>query len=435
VVNVPTGQPGDILVNRFPLSRRKFLTLSGAGALGALASGGFPSALGAADDPKNAQKEAASAVNTFAADLYLRLAGPKSQEKGALFLSPFSIETALAMTSAGARNKTLEEMEKVLHLPKEPHAAFGELVRRLNQPAADIKRSYQLSVANAIWAQKGYPWEKEFVELTKKHYGAGTVEVDFAESEAARKQINEWVEKETQQKIKELIAPGVITALTRMVLANAIYFKSNWLYQFDKKKTADAPFTRDDGTKADVPLMTLTGKLNCGEFNMFVLRAGEKVQVLELPYAGKELSMFVFLPPDHTGVHRLAQWLSAKVIDNLQVKETDVKVFLPRFKAESAFSLKSVLMDMGMKLAFTSADFTGMSPKGKELYITHVLHKAFVDVNEEGTEAAAATAVVIGKSAAPKVKEFRADRPFVFLIRDNETGATLFQGRYTGPKA
>lgn len=425
-------------MNAFPFTRRKFLTFSGAAAL----AGGFGPSLARAcpvlddmPDPMKAQKDAATAVNGFAADLYARLAGKESKEKGNLFLSPFSIETALAMTSAGARGKTFDEMEKVLHLPKNPHAAFGELIGRLNgNPKEGVKRSYELSVANAIWAQQGYPWEKAFIDLTRKHYGAGLVEVNFAESEAARKQINAWVEKETQQKIKELIGPGILNALTRMVLANAIYFKSNWLYQFDKKFTKDAPFTRDDGTKADVPLMTQTAKLNYGEMKVFVNRAGETVQVLELPYAGKELSMLVFLPEDATGVHRLAQWLNDKTLSNLKMAQTDVKVFLPRFKMESELSLKPVLMDLGMKLAFGAADFTGLSPKGKELYITHVLHKAFVDVNEEGTEAAAATAVVIGKRSAPKQTTFRADRPFVFAIRDNTTGAALFMGRYSGPK-
>jgi serpin B len=414
------------------LSRRKFLVLSGASTLGALVP---VRSLAAADELK-AQKDAATAINAFAADLYRQLAGKDGKEKGNLFLSPFSIETALAMTSAGARGKTLEEMEKVLHLPKEPHSAFGELLTRLNgNPQDDKARPYELAVANAIWAHKGYPWEKAFLELTAKHYGAGTVEVDFRESEAARKRINEWVEKETRQKIKNLIVPNVITPLTRMVLANAIYFRSNWLYQFDKKLTKDAPFTLDDGKKAEVPLMHLTGTLNYGEIGMFVFREGETVQVLELPYAGKGLSMLVLLPDAPSGVHRLAQWMNGKTLANVKMAPTEVKVLLPRFKAESELSLKPVLMDMGMKSAFEEADFTGLSPQGKELRITHVLHKAFVDVTEEGTEAAAATAVVISKPAArPEPKVFRADRPFVYVIRDNTTGAALFMGRYLGPK-
>jgi serpin B len=418
----------------FPLSRRKFLTLSGAGALAA----GFGPALARAcpelDEMPGTSptyKGAAAAVNAFATDLYRHLAGPKGKEKGNLFLSPYSIELALAMTAAGARGKTLEEMEKVLHLPKEPHAAFGELSYRLSANGRDVPRSYELSVANAIWAQQGYPWEKEFLELTRKHYGAGTIEVDFARPEAARKRINEWVEKETREKIKELIPEGVIDALTRMVLTNAIYFKGAWLYPFDKKRTKDAPFTRTDGTKADVPLMSLTGSLNYGEVHLGG-RTGLAVQVLELPYAGKDLSMLVFLPEKGRSVDLMASRLTAETLAAPQLKPAEVSVFLPRFKAESALSLKPVLMDLGMKSAFGNADFTGMSPKGKELYITHVLHKAFVDVNEEGTEAAAATAVVIGRKAAPKRKEFRADRPFVYAIRDNGTGAALFLGRFVG---
>jgi serpin B len=443
----------------FPLNRRKFLTLSGAAALGALAPA-LARACPNLDpiDPMKPQQDAATAVNAFAVDLARKLAGRDSKEKGTLFLSPFSIEAALAMTSAGARGKTLEEMEKVLHLPADPHAGFGALIDRLNGsvfalPARpmlveplprkptdpiplEVKRPYELSVANAIWAQKGFPWEKAFLELTRKHYGAGTIEVDFTEPEAAREQINEWVKKETREKIKNLIGPGILSRLTRMVLANAIYFKSNWLYQFDKKLTKDAPFTHADGTKADVPLMEMKGKLNYGE-TWIGGRAGVGAQVLELPYTGKELSMLVFLPDTASGIHRLTERLTPELLGGVETKPTAVNVFLPRFKAESELSLKPVLMDMGMKAAFGAADFTGMSPRGKELFIGHVLHKAFVDVNEEGTEAAAATAVIIGKlvSAPPEPKVFRADRPFVFAIRDNATGAALFLGRYSGPKA
>jgi serpin B len=421
-------------MHRFNPSRRHFLTASAGAALASLT----PS-LGRAcpppppPDPLRLPKAAAAATNAFAADLYSHLAGRGSKEKGNLVVSPFSIGSVLAMTSAGARGKTLEEMEKVLHLPPEPHAAFHALTHHLTGGRAEIKRPYQLTVANAIWAQTGFPWEKAFLELTREHYGAGTIEVDFAESEAARKRINEWVAKETNQKIKELIAEGIITRLTRMVLANAIHFKGDWQYQFDKKLTADAPFTRDDGTKADVPLMTQTGTFNYREVRMFVKRRGETVQVLELPFAGKELSMLVFLPDDTSGVHRLAQWLTPDFLGAADLKPTALKVSLPRFTAESFLSLKPVLMDMGMNAAFGAADFTGMSPKGKELFITHVLHKAFVEVNEEGAEAAAATAVIIGRKADAGPKEFRADRPFVYAIRDNATRAVLFMGRYLGP--
>jgi len=220
-----------------------------------------------------------------------------------------------------------------------------------------------------------------------------------------------------------------------MVLANAIYFKGNWQTKFDAKLTKDALFTRDDGTKATVPLMTQSGEFGYGEFTMYVRRSGEKVQVLELPYTGKELSMLVFLPEDPTGVQRLPQGLTAENLARPELRQQRVRVFLPRFKAESALSLKPVLIKMGMPTAFSDqSDFTGMSPKGKDLVISHVLHKAFVDVNEEGTEAAAATAVVVKERSAPRETVFRADRPFVFAIRDTATGAVLFLGRYSGPK-
>ena len=429
-------------MHRSTLSRRAFLSLTGAAGAGALANGLFPNFARAClppPDPMREMKELAAGINAFANALHARLA---KDSKGDLFFSPFSIETALGMTSAGARGETLDEMRKTLHLPADPHPAFGSLIERLNGTGRDKHRSYELTVANAIWAQKDFPWHKEFIDRARKHYGSGLTEVDFAESEAARKLINDWVEKETRGKIKDLIAKGVLDSLTRTVLADAIYFKGTWLYQFDKKRTTDAPFTRPDGTRADVPLMAQTATLNYGESNMIVIqegervpaRAGEKVQVLELPYAGKELSMLVFLPETAAGTDWLAGWVTPERLARLELSPTEVRVSLPRFRVESAYSLVPVLTDLGMKAPFgPGADFTGLSPLGKQLYISHVLHKAFVDVNEEGTEAAAATAVVVKERAAPRVQEFRADRPFVFVIRDGATGAALFVGRYTGP--
>ncbi len=228
---------------------------------------------------------------------------------------------------------------------------------------------------------------------------------------------------------------SVLTPLTRMVLTNAIYFKGGWQSKFDATSTKTAPFTLRDGKKAEVPLMQQTGEFGYGEFDMFVRRSGERVQVLELPYAGQELSMLVYLSEDPTGVERLPQWLGAAEFAQPKLGQFDVKVALPRFKAESNLSLKPTLMEMGMKTAFTEgkADFTGMYDGKPELYISHVLHKAFVDVNEEGTEAAAATAVVLKSRSAPRFVSFRADRPFVFAIRDNKTQALLFLGRYLGP--
>ena len=393
----------------------------------------------------------AKSINAFAGDLHARLA---KDEKGSLFFSPFSIETALAMTAAGARGETFAEMERTLHLPKEPHAAFSDLLDHLaaqNNPFFPFprpdpalpapfppkvdKRGYELTTANAIWAMKDYPWRKEFMDLTRKHYGAGLTEVDFAESEAARKRINAWVEKETRAKIKDLIGPGVITSLTRMVLANAIYFKGIWQYQFDKKNTTDAAFTRADGSKADVPLMYQTGTFGYGTMHIGG-RAGQSVQILELPYTNHALSMLVFLPEKADGANRIPLWLKGEDLTAPKLKKTEARVFLPRFKVETEYSLEPTLKDLGMKLAFDNADFSGMHSGTEHLFISHVLHKAFVEVNEEGTEAAAATAVVVAADSArvtPEPVVFRADRPFVYVIRDNKTGTALFVGRYSGP--
>jgi serpin B len=437
------------------LSRRKFLTLSGAAAAAGLFARFAPATACPIRDELDAlesAKKLAGAINAFAADLHTRLA---RDAKGSLFFSPFSIETALGMTSAGARGKTLEEMQKTLHLWDDPHAAFGQLLSHLNgpppfklpdrkpgrpilpdpdlPPLIPVKRGYELSVANAIWAMKDYPWRKEFLDLTRTHYGSGVIETDFAKSDAARKEINAWVEKQTREKIKELIPDGVLNALTRMVLVNAIYFKGTWQYTFDKKETADAAFTRADGTKADVPLMYQTEEFNYGKMHVGS-RSGQAVQILELPYSGRELSMLVYLPEKPDGANRLA--LSKDDIAAPKLEQRKVHVYLPRFKVETEYSLQPALVDLGMKAAFFKADFTGMHTSDEYLFISHVLHKAFVEVNEEGTEAAAATAVVVAADSAidRKTVVFRADRPFVFVIRDNRTGTALFMGRYSGPR-
>ncbi|MCI0702543.1 MAG: serpin family protein [Planctomycetia bacterium] len=418
------------------LTRRRFL-----GFTGALAAGGLlasrASACPAIDYSSSVPVAdgIAGAINQFAADLHERLS---RDTKDSMFFSPFSIEAALAMTAAGARGETLSEMEKTLHLPTNPHAGFGELIDRLNGSGLHAKRCrrpYELSVANAIWAQKDFAWHKEFMELTRKHYGAGMVETDFYKPEAARKQINDWVEEQTRKKIKDLIAKDALNPRTRMVLTNAIYFKGDWQTKFDPKLTENAPFIRADGTKTDVPLMNITSKFNYGEFDM-PARVHDPVQVLEMPYAGGELSMLIYLPKAANGINRLTRWLSADKLGKPELREQKVVVSLPKFKVESGFALKPPLIDLGMKKAFNAgdADFTGMSPNGKDLYITAVVHKAFVDVNEEGSEAAAATGVIIGELVrAPEPPPvFRADRPFVFTIRENETGAVLFLGRYLG---
>ncbi len=408
------------------LSRRKFLALSGLTAAGA-ALGRFAYAR---IPPLPQLSDAAEWTGLFAADLYARL----RSEAGNVFLSPFSVQTALAMTAAGARGTTAAEMFKVLRLWGDPHPALGEHIAQENRNAKAEKPAYELTVANAIWAQEGYPWRPEYLELTRKHYGAGLMPTDFGRPEEARKRINGWVEKETRDRIKDLIPEGVIDRLTRMVLTNAIYFKSAWLVPFEKAMTTDQPFTRpNDDKSVEVPLMVQQ------EYVPYVEADG--VQVVELPYAKGELSMVVVLPRKPDGLPEVEAGLTAEKVAGWAkaAKPTETRVFLPRFTFEWRKELVPVLKAMGMTAAFDfgKADFHGMHTSDEALAITNVIHKAFVAVDEAGTEAAAATAVVVKRASAPLngPKVFRADHPFVFLIRDNKTGATLFLGRYTGPTA
>ena len=412
---------------------------------------GWATALGAgAAEVHTDVASLASHNNDFALDLYAKL----REQEGNLFFSPFSISTALGMTYAGARGETGAQMAKVLRLPTDEkrvdvpvsqgqqwimrkvrtpwpqdrlHPAFKALVEDLN--ARQEKGAYQLSVANALWGQKGYTWLDEFLKVTRDNYGAGLREVDFVgDTEGARKTINDWAEKQTKDKIKELVPPGVLDDLTRLVLTNAIYFKGNWASQFKETATQDAPFTLVNGEKVEVPMMRQTGESGYMETEGF--------QALELPYVENELSMVVFLPKKMDGLaeleksftaYNLARWLP-------ELRKREAQVELPRFKMTSEFRLDDVLKSLGMTYAFTgNADFSGMDGK-KDLSIGAVLHKAFVDVNEEGTEAAAATAVVVRMTAAPAQPiVFCADHPFLFLIRDNRTGSILFMGRLTNP--
>ena len=295
------------------------------------------------------------------------------------------------------------------------------------------KGGYQLSVANALWGQKGYGFLQEFIDLTKKYYGAGLREVDFVsavEREKARKAINAWVEKQTKDKIKELIQPGVFTRLTRLVLTNAIYFKGDWASKFKEENTKPAPFYVTEEKSVEVPMMYQKGQ--------FAYTEGEDAQVLVLPYKGDELSMLIVLPKKPSLLPSIERELTLKnlKVELERLRKQEVKVYLPKFKITwGVFKLNDILKAMGMKDAFSlpPADFSGMTGR-KDLFISHVLHKAFVEVNEEGTEAAAATAVVMDRESAPAPPPvFRADHPFVFMIRDNRSGTILFMGRVTNP--
>ena len=379
--------------------------------------------------------------NEFALALFARL----RENQGNLFFSPYSISTALAMTYAGARGDTKMQMAKVLHfptlagekVPSEPvmqedqfHSSFGEVVKALNDRAK--KSGYELAVANALWGQKGYKLLSDFLKLIETEYDGRLSEVDFVTAtESARQTINAWVEQKTRDKIKELIKPGVLDSMTRLVLTNAIYFKGNWQRQFQKDKTRDAPFTLASGEKIDALMMN--------QMDKFGYMETENFQALELPYVDNDLSMIILLPKQIDGLPEFEKTLKAEALSQWlgRLHRREVIVSVPRFKMTSQFSLASVLKSMGMTDAFSAraADFSGITG-GRDLFISAVIHKAYVDVNEEGTEAVAATGVTmrltsVGPSQTPV---FRADHPFLFLIRDNHSGSILFIGRVMNPK-
>ena len=391
---------------------------------------------------------AVAAGNTeFALKLYDQL----NDEKGNLFLSPYSISTALAMTYAGARGETETEMAKALQFPLFPdkeggplgrerlHAGFSGL--KLGLREAQKKGDVQLSIANALWPQKNYAFRPEYLNLIERDYDSVGKPLDYSNGEKARGIINRWVEQETKEKIKDLIPSGVLDSLTRMVLTNAIYFKGDWQAQFKEKSTREMPFKVTPTKTVKAPMMYQKG--NFGYYQ------DDDVQVLEMPYKGDKVSMFVLLPnqgggqpfrrpanpaPKKKALGDIEKILSpAKLSEWLgKVRRTKINTWFPKFKMTSQFSLSDKLQALGMKKAFGDADFSGMDGT-KKLYISAVLHKAFVEVNEEGTEAAAATAVVIRTRSARRYPSFRADHPFLFLIRDKATGSILFLGRYAEP--
>ena len=370
--------------------------------------------------------------NEFAFDLYGRLAGD-----GNLFFSPYSISTALAMTAAGARGNTEHEMATVLHFPTGdvPSAAPFISRERVGASCAALQeglaasretRGYELHIANSLWGQHDYPFKVSFLDLVERHFGGGFNVADFVgDAEAERVRINQWVEGETRGKIEDLIPPGGVDAITALVLTNAIYFKGQWAARFDEERTTDATFHGTHGD-ATVPMM-----YQKSEFRYF---ENEDVQVLEMPYRGDEISMLVVLPRPESLVNLrvIESRLTPEMLSDWSgsLRELKLKVYFPRFEMTwGTEEISGHLAALGIHDAFSSrADFSGMSDL-KDLFIGAVFHKAFVAVNEEGTEAAAATAVVMKRLAIIEETVFRADHPFLFVIRENATGSILFMGR------
>jgi serpin B len=389
-----------------------------------------------ATSPNVSASDLADLVNGnsgFAFDLYQFL----REQEGNLFYSPYSISLALAMTYAGARGETQAQMADTLHFAlsqERLHPAFNgldiELARRGEGAQGKDEKGFRLNIVNAIWGQEGFEFLPQFLDALAENYGAGLRLLDFAlASEEARVTINDWVSDQTEGRIEDLIPQGVIDRLTRLVLTNAIYFNAAWLYPFQEQWTQDGTFHLLDGGEVTVPMMPQTESFRYAE--------GEEYQAVELPYDGRELSMVILLPRDgrfDEFQSSVGSELAGGILGDLGQKQ--VALTMPRFEFESDFSLAKALMAMGMPLAFTGdADFSGMTGS-RHLFISDVIHKAFVSLDEAGTEAAAATAVAMKLMAVPEEPvEVTVDRPFIFLIRDIETGTILFVGRVVDPRA
>jgi len=472
---------------------------------------------------------AARANNEFATDHYRQLAQESTGDN--LFFSPYSLFSALLMTTEGARGETARQMGTVLRFPEvarttgDPavlspwntttlHAGMADLKRRLTGgAAADVAQSqetrkriaqleqehetltqqieqqqkerrsqpmelvdrartvadelnqlrqqvdqYELNIANALWGEQTFPFRQAFLGTLLDAYGAAAFPVDFLhDPEGARSRINRWATEQTKERIRNILGEGTITPDTRLVLANAIYFKGNWADQFDKRNTQETDFTQTDGTKGRVRLMAAQGRqwryaellpdgtrnepvLDQQKFEYTLNPNPQGFQLLELPYRGKTLSMIVLLPQQHDGLAALEKQLTADTWNKWlgTMQQQTVHVFLPKFRLETMYPLPGTLSAMGMPAAFQPGGFTGISdvPEARTLALSQVVQKAFVDVNEEGTEAAAVTVITMVFTSAriePPIPTFRADRPFLFLIRDNQSGAILFLGRVMSP--
>ncbi len=372
--------------------------------------------------------------STFAFDLYQEL---KDREVN-LFYSPYSISLALAMTYGGARGETEAQMADALNftLPQSQlHPAFNALSLELDSRGQGAQgkdgEGFRLNIVNAIWGQLDYEFLSDFLDLLAVNYGAGLRVLDFINApEDSRVTINDWVADQTEGRIKDLIPPGMINSMTRLVLTNAIYFNAKWLHTFEAEMTQDGTFYLLDGGEVTVPMMSQTESFKYAE--------GEGYQAVELPYDGNELSMVILLP-ESGQFEAFEAALDAATVEGIieTIDNKQVDLTMPKFEFDSSFSLKAALSALGMPIAFDPdyADLSGMTGN-RDLFIMDVVHKAFVSVDEEGTEAAAATAVIVGETALPPAPvTMTIDRPFIFLIRDIATGTILFVGRTLNPSA
>ncbi|XP_067418687.1 leukocyte elastase inhibitor-like isoform X2 [Emydura macquarii macquarii] len=377
-------------------------------------------------------EELSNANTHFALDLFRKL--NETNPTGNIFFSPVSISAALAMVLLGAKGNTETQLLKTLHFDvvEELHSRFHTLTADINRSGA----SYLLKLASRLYGEKTYSFLAEFLTKTQKLYGADLATIDFLHaSDEARKQINQWVGEQTEDKIPNLLSEGSLNNMTKLVLVNAIYFKGNWAEKFKEADTTGKPFRLNKNETKTVQMMYQKEKLPFGYISE------QKCRVLELPYDGKELSMILLLPDDinddSTGLQQLEKQLTLEKLQEWtqprNMRPIDVHVHLPKFKLEDSYDLKSDLSGLGLLDIFDSgkADLSGMSG-ARDLFLSKIAHKSFIEVNEEGTEAAAATAGIVMLCMIME-EDFNADHPFLFFIRHNPTQSILFFGRYASP--
>lgn len=372
----------------------------------------------------------ASANNAFAFDMYSQLKQPETGEYENIFFSPYSISASMAICYEGAENTTKDQISNVFYFPSNKTILKVRL-ERMNDKINSENNNYELQTANALWVQDNYPVKDAYISSVKKYYDGEVTNLDFIKRpDASRNTINEWVEARTNDKIKDIVPEGLITADARIIITNAIYFNGKWVYEFDKEMTDEKPFYPTKGEEVSVDTMYILNSFNYGE--------NSKAKIIELPYKGNDLSMYVVLPKSNN-IEKFETEFTindyTELKNDMELVE-EVKVSIPKFRFETKNELSDSLVKMGVVDAFGQADFSGISDSPLE--ISRVIHQAFIDVKEEGTEAAAATVegLKMGMSISrdPEPEEFKADHPFMFFIEDRRTNCILFMGKVEYPE-
>jgi len=371
-------------------------------------------------------QEVVKANNQFALKLYSEL---NKAENSNIFYSPYSISSAIAMTYEGAKGQTADEMKSVFRFPESSilRPNFAAIYNDINKGT----KAYELRTGNALWVQQDYPFLEEYTNRVEKYYGGKAANLDFIkETEKSRQTINAFIEEQTNNKIKDLIPSGVLSPIIRLVVTNAIYFKGTWEWEFKKSKTNEQDFKITPTNIVKTPMMFMDN--DKAKFNY--ADVGE-LQILELPYKGEEISMLILLPTENLAAIELS--LTTEKLEEWKSQMNELKldaIYLPKFEFDTKYFMKDILSAMGMPIAFRwpGADFSGMDGT-QNLYIDKVIHQAYVEVDEKGTEAAAATAIMVGFGSAGPRNMFRADHPFIFIIQERETGNILFLGRVVDP--